>query len=172
MKRSRFHRKVSPSGQKFEIVFVIGCIFFLQICCQEQLEVAKAPKPALTESKPALTESKPVIPASTTAPAPRKQQPAKAKMASDANKPAPEITFEKLVHDFGEIGAGTRNTCEFKFANTGNALLKIIRIQTCCGVIARLVGNKKEYAPGESGTLTVSYRASRYPGSLSRPVIP
>ncbi len=163
--------------RKFEVVFVIGCILFLQICCQEQLacpgsakpiqEVAKASKPALTESKPALAESKPVNPASTTAPAPRRQQLAKAKTTAQANEPAPEITFEKVVHDFGEVGAGTRNACEFKFANTGNALLKIGKIKCPCGCTVPELP-KKEYAPGESGAVKIVYRASRSPGSVTK----
>ena len=29
------------------------------------------------------------------------------------------ITFEKTVHDFGQVSPGSKNVCEFKFKNTG-----------------------------------------------------
>lgn len=84
-----------------------------------------------------------------------------------AGRPAPEITFEKLRHDFGEIGAGTENTCEFKFTNTGNALLKIGKIKCPCGCTVPTLP-KTKYAPGESGTLKIVYHASQSPGSITK----
>jgi len=181
MKSSCFHRKVFPSGQKYEIAFVIGCVLLLQICCQEQLEATKASKPALTEPKPTLVEPKRQKPVSAAAPLPRKQEPAKAEpvpdtskppqenpsLAKKSQKPGPEITFESLIHDFGEIGAGTRNTCEFKFKNTGDALLKISKVHAPCGCTVHKLA-KKEYAPGESGTLTVIYRSGNSAGSATK----
>jgi len=87
--------------------------------------------------------------------------------AAKAGRPAPEITFEKLIHDFGEIGLATTNTCEFKFTNTGNASLKIGKIKSTCGcTVPRLP--KTKYAPGESGALKITYRASSYPGSITK----
>jgi len=50
-----------------------------------------------------------------------------------AEKPLPKISFEKAVCDLGEVGQGTKNTCEFKFANTGQGLLKIENIKRTCG---------------------------------------
>jgi hypothetical protein len=79
----------------------------------------------------------------------------------------PRITFEKLTHDFGEISPGTKNPCEFKFTNTGNALLKIGKIKCSCGcTIATLA--KKNYAPGESGILKIVYNASRNPTTIRK----
>lgn len=79
----------------------------------------------------------------------------------------PRITFEKLTHDFGEISPGTKNPCEFKFTNTGNALLKIGKIRCPCGcTIATLA--KTDYAPGESGVLKIVYNASSSPGTIRK----
>ncbi|MHC4544987.1 MAG: DUF1573 domain-containing protein [Planctomycetota bacterium] len=158
--------------QKYEIAFVISCVLLLQICCQEQLEGTKASKPALTESKPKLAEPKEQDPASAKSPLPQKQEPTKAKTTTvktttKVNKPGPEITFEALIHDYGEIGAGTRNTCEFKFKNTGDALLKISKVHAPCGCTVPKLA-KKEYAPGESGTLTVIYRSGNSSGSATK----
>ena len=45
----------------------------------------------------------------------------------------PRISFEKTVRDLGEVGQGTRNSCEFRFTNTGRGLLKIGKISRTCG---------------------------------------
>ncbi|MHC4286547.1 MAG: DUF1573 domain-containing protein [Planctomycetota bacterium] len=79
----------------------------------------------------------------------------------------PRITFEKLTHDFGEISPGTKNPCEFKFTNTGNALLKIGKIKCSCGCTVPTLA-KKDYAPGESGILKVVYNASRSPSTIRK----
>jgi hypothetical protein len=167
--------------KRYKLVFVIGCVLLFQICCQEQLEGTKASKPALTESKSALAEPKPQNPTSAAEPLPRKQEPAKAEpvtgtskppqanpsLAKKSQKPGPEITFESLIHDYGEIGAGTRNTCEFKFKNTGDALLKISKVDAPCGCTVPKLA-KKEYTPGESGILTVIYQSGNSAGSATK----
>jgi hypothetical protein len=79
----------------------------------------------------------------------------------------PRITFEKLTHNFGEISPGTKNPCEFKFTNTGNALLKIGKIRCSCGCTVPTLA-KKDYAPGESGILKVVYNASRSPSTIRK----
>ncbi|MFQ6034718.1 MAG: DUF1573 domain-containing protein [Sedimentisphaerales bacterium] len=68
---------------------------------------------------------------------------------------APEITFEKVVHDFGEVGPARSRTADFNFKNTGFGFLKIEYVKTCCGVSAEL--SKKLYLPGESGTVKIEY---------------
>jgi len=87
----------------------------------------------------------------------------------DANGPAPVITFEKTVHNFGQIAPGSSNVCEFEFKNTGNALLKITRVKKTCGCTPFTLA-KKEYAPGESGTLKVKFNASTRKGSVSKSI--
>jgi len=128
-------------------VFVVGSVLFLPIDCQGQALVAEESKPVLTESKPAVVQEK-------------------AKTAPEA-KPAPGITFEKVVHDFGEVGPETKNVCEFKFTNTGDSLLKITKVSKTCGCTPYTLA-KKEYAPGETGTLKVKYNASKRAGRVAR----
>lgn len=77
---------------------------------------------------------------------------------SGASRPGPKITFESLVHDFGEVAPQSRNTCEFKFSNSGDSLLKISGVEVCCGITAEV--DKNDYASGESGVVRVHYRAS------------
>ena len=56
------------------------------------------------------------------------------KPAPVAKKLSPRISFEKTVCDLGDVGQGTKNTCEFKFTNTGSADggLKIGKINQIC----------------------------------------
>jgi len=78
----------------------------------------------------------------------------------------PEITFEKMIHDFGEVSSSRMYTVEFKFTNTGDGVLKIIEVKKCCGTIVKL--DKKELEPGERGTLKVTYNTGRSSGHMNR----
>ena len=59
--------------------------------------------------------------------------------AQDATQPqpvnpnAPEITFDKTVHDYGTIVQGADGTCEFKFTNVGKEPLILSKPQSSCG---------------------------------------
>ncbi len=78
----------------------------------------------------------------------------------------PEIKFEKMIYDFGEVGPSTKQTGEFKFTNVGEGLLKITKVERCCGVVTRL--DKMEYAPGESGVLKVEWDSGPRESSMNR----
>jgi TPR repeat protein len=82
-------------------------------------------------------------------------------------KGKPEITFEDVVHNFGDIEPGSKNVCEFKFKNTGDSLLKIIEVSKSCGCTPYTL-EKMEYEPNESGTLKVEYHASSRPTSVRK----
>jgi hypothetical protein len=77
------------------------------------------------------------------------------------------IHFEDVMHDFGEIGPGTTQLCEFKFSNTGSATLRITDVTKTCGCTPFTL-EKTEYAPGESGALKVSYHSDATPGTTTR----
>lgn len=127
-------------------VFIVACL--LQIGCDEQAV-------ATEESKPELTAPEPVTSL------------AKTETAPQSVKRGPEITFEKVVHDFGDIGPGSKKVCEFKFTNTGDSLLKITKVSKTCGCTPYTLA-KKEYEPGESGALKVKYNASKRPSSIRK----
>jgi len=58
----------------------------------------------------------------------------------------PRISFENTVCDLGDVGQGTKNTCEFRFTNSGSANggLKIGQISRTCGCTVFQL-DKKEY---------------------------
>lgn len=87
------------------------------------------------------------------APAKPAQQPA----AETPAGPVPNIEFGKLQHDFGSIYDTTPVTVEFEFRNTGDATLVLNgKPQASCGCTVPAL-TKTEYAPGESGTIAVTF---------------
>ncbi|MBR6132280.1 MAG: DUF1573 domain-containing protein [Bacteroidales bacterium] len=87
-------------------------------------------------------------------------------VAQDANadKPKkvkePEITFENLVHDYGEIQQGANGTCEFVFKNTGKADLILTNCRSSCGCTVP-EWPKDPIPPGKKAVIKVSYNTNR-----------
>jgi hypothetical protein len=83
-----------------------------------------------------------------------------------AAKAEPKIKFEKPVYDFGEVGSAQKKIAEFKFSNIGTGLLKIEKVNVCCRFTAKL--DKKEFKPGETGTLKIEYNSVKYLGPITQ----
>lgn len=76
----------------------------------------------------------------------------------------PEISFQKDVHDFGEITAGDIIDHKFNFKNTGNAPLVVKSTSVTCGcTIPSYPFIPIE--PGESGYIGVTYNSVGKSGS-------
>lgn len=123
-------------------IIIVTCSLLLQSGCEEETMTSRQLDPDwfLKTNWPTSTQMPSAPPV--------------AKMIG--KEPAPRITFEKVSHDFGNIGPATKNVCEFKFTNTGDSVLKINNVVQTCGCTAYLL-DKKEYMPGESGKLKVGY---------------
>lgn len=68
-----------------------------------------------------------------------------------------EIKFDKLTHDFGTFSENESvQKCTFSFTNVGDAPLVINQAMASCGCTVPTY-TKKPIAPGEKGTLKVSY---------------
>ena len=81
----------------------------------------------------------------------------------------PEITFEKKKVEFGEITSGKVMDLVYNFENTGDETLIIKNINTSCGcTYTRL--DKKEYKPGEKGTIPVKFFSKGYRGKVVKTV--
>ena len=72
----------------------------------------------------------------------------------------PEITFEKLVHDYGEIYQGENGECEFVFKNTGKADLILTNCRSSCGCTVPS-WPKDPIAPGKKAVIKVKYNTQR-----------
>jgi len=89
--------------------------------------------------------------------------------AQDAAQPkpvnpnAPEISFDKTVHDYGTIVQGADGTCEFKFTNIGNEPLMLSRPQSSCGCTVPS-WPQEPILPGKSDVIRVTYNTNNIGG--------
>ena len=60
----------------------------------------------------------------------------------------PEITFETLTHDYGNILQGDNGTCEFVFKNTGKADLLLTNCRSSCGCTATYRCHQQDHHGG------------------------
>jgi hypothetical protein len=130
-------------------VFIAGCILLSQVGCQKQRGQPPQPGPEVTKEKP------PVGPVDIKPAEDKKKGPRITfeKVVHDFGEV--RITFEKVVHDFGEVAPGTKHRYEFKFTNTGDEMLRVKRpTSSCACTVGQL--SKPEYAPGESGLVKVT----------------
>ena len=128
---------------------VCGSVLFM-VGCQKQ---AKAPGYRIDElGNPVGTTNK------TTEPGDQDPEPA---------QNGPRITFESELHNFGEIDPKSKNRCEFKFTNTGDAELIIKRLESPCRCTVPELA-KKTYAPGESGIIKAVYTAEAEASSRNK----
>jgi len=127
-------------------ILVTGCVFLLQAGCEEEAMEPKTLNPDWFKQQTwaAINQQ---APQQTLQQAPQRMVTA-----------GPVITFEKVTHNFGDVSPGTNQVCEFRFTNTGNAVLRISDITKACGCTPFSL-DKTEYAPGESGILRVRYYA-------------
>ena len=73
---------------------------------------------------------------------------------------APEIVFEKDVHDFGNIEFGGDGTYAFRFTNTGKDPLVISDAKGSCGCTVPKYP-KEPILKGQSNVINVSYDTKR-----------
>ncbi len=79
-----------------------------------------------------------------------------------------EITFQKEVHDYGEVKQGGNGDCQFKLTNTGTAPLIISDAKGSCQCTVP-EWPKTPILPGESATITVHYNTARV-GEINKTV--
>lgn len=76
-----------------------------------------------------------------------------------ANPNAPEISFDKLVHDYGTIFQAADGGCEFKFTNTGKEPLILQKPITSCGCTTSS-WPQEPVLPGKSDVIKVNYNTN------------
>jgi hypothetical protein len=76
------------------------------------------------------------------------------------NPNAPEISFDKLVHDYGTIAFGGDGVCIFKFTNTGKEPLILQQPQSSCGCTVP-TWPKEPVLPGASSEIQVTYNTKK-----------
>jgi hypothetical protein len=126
-------------------VLVIVCVLLLQAGCEEEAMAPQEISPDWFQQQTQMAMTR----------------------TPSFDKSSSRITFEKVTHNFGDVGPGTNHLCEFRFTNTGEGVLKISQVDKICGCTPFSL-NKTEYAPGESGTLRVRYYAELEQGSTTK----
>lgn len=83
---------------------------------------------------------------------------------------AQTIAFQATKHDFGTIKQEDGDvTAYFEFTNTGNAPLLISNVRTSCGC-TRPTWPTHPIEPGQSGTISATYRASTRPNYFQKTI--
>lgn len=82
-----------------------------------------------------------------------------------------KIKFDKTTYDFGKFSESTPvQKCTFTFTNVGNAPLNINQAVASCGCTIPKY-TKKPIAPGEKGSLNVTYNGKgRFPGHFKKTI--
>ena len=89
--------------------------------------------------------------------------------AQDAKtQSGPEIEFEEMVHDYGDVPYNGNGECEFRFTNTGDAPLLIQKPKSSCGCTIPSWPNEP-ILPGESDVIKVTYKTNRV-GNINKTV--
>ncbi len=150
-------------GRTILIVSIIGCVVVLQSWLASQtlggepsssVPAANNPNPAAGGQRLDKLPARGIV---------KGQTP----VQPEPNGPPPKISFEQTINDFGLVAPGSTNTCEFNFKNKGVGILVIKDVSKTCGCTPFTL-EKKEYAPGEKGTLKVEYHADRGSGQRNR----
>jgi len=139
------------------LVIIVALALNLQSGCLEQ---DKAPEPDAKITAPP-SEVPKVVEDKT----PQTKEPPKAPQKQERKEPV--IKVANPVHDFGKVAPNKKYNCQFEFKNVGNAQLKITKIQSTCGCTVPQL-KKKTYAPGESGTVRVTFRTPTRQGKTSK----
>jgi len=126
------------------VLLIVSCGLLLQSGCQDQSKPSAGPLSETSEPGQEI------------------------KAAAQSDKPSPQITFDTVNCNFGEVGPNVEAIGEIKFKNTGEGLLEIEKLKPCCGVQITIDQNKMKYEPGESGIIKLKWRAGSYPTTFTR----
>lgn len=90
--------------------------------------------------------------------------------ATSAKANGPVITFEKKVHDFGDIVQGDKVEQTFTFTNTGNEPLIITNVQVTCGCTTPKGWPRDPIAAGGKGEITIAFNSAGKSGRQNKVV--
>ena len=79
------------------------------------------------------------------------------------------LSFEKELHEFGNVPEGTMATYEFKFKNTGTQPVVIANVQASCGCTTP-DWTKTPVLPGKTGIVKAVYSSAGRPGVFNKTI--
>ncbi|WP_090107715.1 DUF1573 domain-containing protein [Chitinophaga sp. CF118] len=89
--------------------------------------------------------------------------------SADTSKGAPVITFDEMVHNFGNVIAGEKVEYSFKFTNTGNKDLLITDATSSCGCTVP-DWPKEPLRPGKSAYMKVVFNSAGKDGFTEKEI--
>lgn len=89
---------------------------------------------------------------------------------TDSAKGTPVITFDEMVHNFGNIVEGEKVEYSFKFTNTGNRDLLITDATSSCGCTVP-EWPKEPIKPGQSSYMKVVFNSAGKEGYTEKEII-
>jgi hypothetical protein len=81
----------------------------------------------------------------------------------------PEITFDTLIYDFGNLIEGEKASVTFKFKNTGTSDLLILDAYSTCGCTIPEFSDQP-VAPGEEGKIDVVFDSANRSGLQNKTI--
>ncbi len=103
------------------LILVICVLCLLPAACEQEVTAQAKSGSDLIASEPA----------SDLAAQPTKPKQSLLKPQPDKGEKNPKIIFEEVIHNYGEIGPGSKNLCEFNFTNTGEKLISTAPEASC-----------------------------------------
>jgi hypothetical protein len=83
--------------------------------------------------------------------------------------PRTTVSFDKMIHDFGDVKEGETVETQFKITNTGKNDLIIIEAKGSCGCTVPEV-TKEPIKPGASETISVKFDTKGKQGNVTKSV--
>ncbi|GIV39153.1 MAG: hypothetical protein KatS3mg033_0953 [Thermonema sp.] len=80
-----------------------------------------------------------------------------------------KFSFNKEIHDFGNIDEGTVATYEFVFTNVGDQPIVLQSVSASCGCTTPYY-TREPVLPGKKGVIKVSYNSLGRPGAFTKSV--
>jgi hypothetical protein len=87
---------------------------------------------------------------------------------AEVKKNGPVISFDKTIHDYGQIYVGSDGKSVFNFTNTGNEPLILKKPKSSCGCTVP-TWPREPILPGESNKIVVTYNTN-HAGSFNKTV--
>ncbi|RLD56996.1 MAG: hypothetical protein DRJ05_10410 [Bacteroidetes bacterium] len=105
---------------------------------------------------------------SLSATAPAKEHKQAAVPVQNNNPNAPDVVFNKTVHDYGTLEQHGDGKCEFKFTNEGNEPLILSNVRSSCGCTVP-TWPREPILPGQSGVIKIKYDTKRI-GTINKSI--
>lgn len=81
-----------------------------------------------------------------------------------------DIRFERELYDFGKITQGEKVEYTYNFTNTGEVPLVIASVKASCGCTVADGWPKEPLAPGEKGSIPVTFDSANKKGHQSKSI--